>query len=80
MKKLIKLVVIILTLSSTAMAQNYSVKKEYLNKTIKQINDSLPAGWTDKADTACADEIIIQSQVIDLYPDMTSNDPPNVKG
>ncbi len=80
MEKLIKLLAIILALSSTAIAQNFSVTKDYLNKTIKQINDSLPSGWTDKIYTARTDEIVIQSLVIDLYPDMTSNDRPVVEG
>lgn len=80
MKKVIKIVTIILAISTTVTAQNYRIKKDDFNKILKQISDSLPNGWTVKTDTVYPDEIIIRSSVIDLNPDMTSNDPPDLKG
>jgi len=80
MKIIIRTVVILLALSAAVMAQNYKIKKDDFNKTLKQINDSLPVSWLAKTDTSYPDEIIIQSSVIDLEPDITSNDPPQLKG
>ena len=80
MRIIIRITIILLSLSATVSAQNGRIKKEDFNKTFKQISDSLPASWTAKTDTAFPDEIIIQSSVMDLEPDMTSNDPPQLKG
>ncbi len=79
-KTIFGLIIIMLALSATVSAQTNRIKKEDFNKTFKQINDSLPASWSAKTDTAFPDEIIIQSLVMDLEPDMTSNDPPQLNG
>jgi hypothetical protein len=71
---------VLIAVSTTALAQNFSVPKEDFEKTMKQIADSLPAGWSVKTDTAYPGEIIIQSAITDLLPDMTSNDPADPKG
>jgi hypothetical protein len=59
-------------------AQNLKIKTDNFNKIVKQISDSLPNGWSAKTDVIYPEEIIIQSPVIDLVPDMTSNDPLNL--
>lgn len=77
---LFKIVAIILAMSTTVIAQNCRISKDVFNNTIKHIGDSLPDGWTDQTDTAFPDEIIIQSSVIELNPDMMSNDPLYLEG
>jgi hypothetical protein len=59
--------------------QTKDLPNDFFNKTVKQISDSLPSGWTVRTDTT-NDEIIIHSSVIDLNPDMTSNDSPRLNG
>jgi len=49
-------------------------------KIVKQISDSLPAVWLVMPFDGVLDEIMILSNVIDLQPDMTSNDPPALQG
>jgi hypothetical protein len=87
MNKVISIVVFILAMSTGLIAQNSKINKDDFNKTLQQIGDSLPDGWTAKpgallyqTDLAGSNEIIIQSAIIDLNPDMTSNDSPNLKG
>lgn len=81
MKKIIiNIAVILLTMSATLVAQNSGIKKTDFDNIIKQIGDSLPDGWVIKTDTALTDEVIIHSQVIELEPDITSNDPPQLTG
>jgi hypothetical protein len=79
-KLLINLFIILLTTAPLVKAQNSAINKDDFNKTFKQISDSLPKGWSAKTDTAYPNEIILQSQVIELEPDITSNDPPELKG
>ena len=81
------IVAFIMVMSTTVIAQNSTVNKDDFNKILQQIGDSLPDGWTAKpsallyqTDLAGSNEIIIQSAIIDLNPDMTSNDPLNLKG
>jgi hypothetical protein len=80
MKNLINIIAIILSMSSTAIAQDNRINKDDINNNLKLISDSLPDGWTAGTDTAFPGEIIIQSAVIDLNPDMASNDPLILKG
>jgi ankyrin repeat protein len=54
-------------------------KDQDLIKTVSKIRDSLPAGWDIKNGEAFSDEFVIQSSLIELEPDMTSNDPFEVK-
>ncbi len=79
-KTVFKTIVILMTLYSSVIAQNNKIAKEDINKTAKQIGNSLPTGWTTKIDTAYYNEFVIQSTSIDLVPDMTSNDPPFLEG
>jgi hypothetical protein len=73
MKTLIlKTAIICFAMYSPVFSQN--------NKLLKQISDSLPGGWTATIDTSKDIKIIIQSSTVDLTPDMTSNDPPELKG
>ena len=67
-------------MSTSVIAQNNKIKKDDLSKAVRQISDSLPKGWSIITDTLFPDEIIIQSSVIDLNSDMTSNDPPLLRG
>lgn len=46
---------------------------------LKQISDSLPVVWFASIDTPQNNEIIIRSVMMKLEPDMTSNDPPEIK-
>ena len=78
-KLLIILIASTFTFWGCGQMQTSKVQEDDFNKTIKQISDSLPLGWTLRTDTS-GDEIIIHSDVIELNPDMTSNDPPNLKG
>ena len=76
----IKVAFFIIALYSSAIAQNNKIMIDDLNKIAKQTADSLPVGWTTNADTANPEEFIIQSEFMDLQPDMTSNDPPSLRG
>lgn len=79
-KAILKLVVIMLIITTSVSAQNNEIKADYLAMTFKQIKDSLPHNWSVKADSLNPAKFIIQSAVIELSPDMTSNDPLVLKG
>jgi hypothetical protein len=73
-KRIAYLLLIMLVMSAPLMAQKGKINKDDFRRTLQQISDSLPAGWMVRTDTAFPNEILIQSQVTDLLPDMTSND------
>lgn len=79
MKKYL-IVLLILHFSIPIFGQNTSISKNNFKKEIEQIKDSLPVGWTVKYDLTVENEIIIHSMEFELCPNMTSNDPPNLKG
>jgi hypothetical protein len=80
MKKLIFVIVILIIALPSVMAQKSQINRDDFNNTFKQISDSLPIGWTANSEAAYPDEIVLLSPLIDLEPDMTSNDPPELKG
>jgi hypothetical protein len=73
-KRIAYLLLGIFVLTAPVVAQKGRISKADFHRTMQQIGDSLPAGWTVRSDTAFPNEILIQSQVMDLQPDMTSND------
>ena len=80
MKTLISILSIIFLSISSIFAQSVAIDKSNFEAIRKQINDSLPMGWSLTVNPLDSNELVIQSQVIELNPDMTSNDPANLKG
>jgi hypothetical protein len=62
-------------MSVPAMAQKGTISNNDFYKIAQQITALIPANWTVSIDTAFPNQILIRSQITDLEPDMTSNDP-----
>ncbi len=75
MKRIACLFLLMTFVWASAMAQKDKINQADFNNTVQQLSSLMAGDWRVLTDTAQPNEIRIQSGIIDLQPDMTTNDP-----
>ncbi|MEI6853618.1 MAG: hypothetical protein WCL06_12275 [Bacteroidota bacterium] len=74
-KRIACLILLMTFVWASALGQKYRINKDDFNSTVQQLTSVMPGDWRVLTDTAQPNEIRIQSGIVDLQPDMNSNDP-----
>ncbi|MEI6124188.1 MAG: hypothetical protein WCQ95_11245 [Bacteroidota bacterium] len=67
-------------LTPKAFSQKQGVAIGDFYRTAKLLSDSMPKGWTLKTDTSVFYDLVLQTRMMELEADMTTNDGPNPRG